>query len=169
MKLHSGAHFPVIECSPHYFDQQSEYFLKKLQERRKNPKMKLLRFFSVHFPLDQLPSQTHSTQNITSSPLTPSFVSRFVCCRRRRAACCVPKNHDDSVGAHPAADVRATAGTPVSLPKQLCHQRWEVSLAMMDESDKFQRRTTCRPWSLTATHGATTQALWDGNLQSVFQ
>lgn len=97
--------------------------------------MKPLRFFSVHFPLDQLPSQTHSTQNITSRPLTPSFVSRFVCCRRRRAACCVPKNHDDSVGAHPAADVRATAGTPVSLPKQLCHQRWEVSLAMMDESD----------------------------------
>ncbi|KAI4804880.1 hypothetical protein KUCAC02_026491, partial [Chaenocephalus aceratus] len=47
------------------------------------------------------------------------------------------KDTDDPVNTHPAADVGATAGTPVSLPKQLCHQRWAVSPAMMDDSDKF--------------------------------
>ncbi|CAB1448166.1 unnamed protein product [Pleuronectes platessa] len=44
---------------------------------------------------------------------------------------------DDPVNSDPAADVRATVGTLVSLPKQLCHQRWVVTAPMMDDSDKF--------------------------------
>ncbi|KAF0044792.1 hypothetical protein F2P81_003950 [Scophthalmus maximus] len=47
------------------------------------------------------------------------------------------KATDDPVITNPAADVRATVGTLVSLPKQLCHQRWVVFPAMMDDSDKF--------------------------------
>lgn len=47
------------------------------------------------------------------------------------------KDSHDPVNTNPAADVEATAGTLVSLPEQLCHQRWVVSLAMMDDSDKF--------------------------------
>ncbi|KAK2825877.1 hypothetical protein Q5P01_020091 [Channa striata] len=47
------------------------------------------------------------------------------------------KAADDPVTTSPAADVGAAAGMPVSLPKQLCHQRWVASLAVMDDSDKF--------------------------------
>jgi len=47
------------------------------------------------------------------------------------------KTTDDPVNINPAADVGATTGTLVSLPKQLSHQRLEVSPAMMDDSDKL--------------------------------
>ncbi|KAK2891472.1 hypothetical protein Q8A73_017137 [Channa argus] len=47
------------------------------------------------------------------------------------------KATDDPVTTSPATDVGATAGMQVSLPKQLCHQRRVVSLAMIDDSDKF--------------------------------
>ncbi|KAG7511152.1 hypothetical protein JOB18_041714 [Solea senegalensis] len=45
----------------------------------------------------------------------------------------------DPVNTDLAADVRAAVGAPVSLPKQLCHQRRGVSPPMMDDSDKFRR------------------------------
>ncbi len=79
-----------------------------------------------------------STQNITSSPLTLCFVSLSPSAADSAMLAVVfHKATDDPVNTNPAADVGATAGTLVSLPKQLCHQRWVVSPAMMDDSDKF--------------------------------
>lgn len=52
------------------------------------------------------------------------------------------KATDDPVNTIPAADVGAMAGMLVSLPKQLCHQRWVASLAMINDLDKFCHTTS---------------------------
>ncbi|KAG8013494.1 hypothetical protein GBF38_021890, partial [Nibea albiflora] len=87
---------------------------------------------------------------ITSSPLTPCFVSLSPSAADSATlAVLFHKDTDDPVITNPAADVEATAGMLVSLPKQLCHQRWVVSPVMMDDSDKF-----CHPRQPTQLLGS---------------
>lgn len=77
-------------------------------------------------------------QNITSSPLTLRFVSLSPSATDSTVVAAVfHKATDGRVNNDPAADVGAAVGTLVSLPKQLCPQRWVDSPAMMDHSDKF--------------------------------
>lgn len=59
------------------------------------------------------------------------------------------KATDDPVDTRPAADVGAKSGMVVSLPKQLCHQRWVAPVAMMDGFDKF-----CHPHQPTQLLGS---------------
>lgn len=49
VKLHSGAHFPVTECSPHYFDQQSEYFPQEAPRKEKEPQNEAFTFLFSPF------------------------------------------------------------------------------------------------------------------------
>lgn len=83
-------------------------------------------------------SQTYFHPNYHFSPLALCFVSlRPSTGDSAMLTVVFHKSTDDPVNTSTAADVGATSGMAVSLPKQLCQQRWVAPLAMTDGLDKF--------------------------------